>query len=1147
MGVYLATGAVLLIWLILAWFIGTWLHPRDAGIWILRGGLALLGLIGGGIFLWFHHKTQSQQSGLGPSQGDGSAEDVDLLVHDAVKRLRQSRLGAGASLGKLPLVFLLGPSGGTKTTTILNSGLDPELLAGHVHQDNQILPTRTANIWYTRQAVFVDVAGGLLAQPGRWARLVKLSQPGRISSAVGSSQQAPRAAIVCYDCENFLRSGASEFTVSSARKLAGNLQEVSQVLGISFPVYVLFTKVDRVPFFAEFVRNLSRDEATQVLGATLPVRGSQSAGVYAEEETRRLTKAFDDLFYSLAEKRCDLLARENEAQKRAAVYEFPRELRKIRTLLVQFLVDLARPSQLRSNPFLRGFYFCGVRPIVVDDVAPAAPESFAEPAFDAGATRIFGGGPQLRSAAVPAPVAASRKVPQWVFVTQLLNDVILKDRVALSTSGFSTRVNLLRRVMLIAAVCVGLILAIAFTISFFGNRALTSAVAQAASEIPRVELRAGQLPAAADLRRLENLRQAVVLLESYEKDGAPWHLRWGLYTGDRLYPAARELYFARFREMLFGQTQDRLLAWLRGLPNSPPPNDSYEKTYNALKAYLITTSNNEKSTVDFLSPALLSAWKAGQDIDPERSALAKQQFDFYSAELASANPYSSDNDSATVARSRSYLSQFGGIDRYYVLLIAAASNKVPPVSFNEQFRDSAGAVLGDYRVQGAFTRDGFKFVQGQIRDISNYIGGEDWVLGKVTASDLNTTTLQQKLSERYYQDYVKEWHTALDKAQVVRFQQKDAEAKLARLTSLTSPLLELFWFVSHNTDVGLPEVAEPFSSVQSVEPPGPADKLPDQYVLPSNNPYVMALAKLQSDFGMLANSPQGLGDPVLSTQALNSAGAAKLSISQVIGTRVDQQFHTEEISRRLLEEPISYVEGLLKQGPKEALNKGGGGLCSQFRAISDKFPFNPASQEDLPVSQLNQIFAPGTGSLWSFYSAQLTQFLTKQGTRYEASSSGSVKLSPAFVEFFNRAAAFSEALYPAGSSTPKVAYTLRQMPSNVEDLSLRIGSETLSGAGQAKTFYWTGIPEDVQVTGKGGDSLEYRNGPWAPFHFVSDARAQAAGSNLNLEWIIESNGRPTILPNGKVKSYNYQLQVSGTSPFRPGEFSGLRCVSQVAR
>ena len=72
------------------------------------------------------------------------------------------------------------------------------------------------------------------------------------------------------------------------------------MLGISFPVYVLFTKLDRISFFTDFVRGMSKDEASEVLGATLPLR-SLNAGVYADEETRRLTKAFDEIFYSLAE------------------------------------------------------------------------------------------------------------------------------------------------------------------------------------------------------------------------------------------------------------------------------------------------------------------------------------------------------------------------------------------------------------------------------------------------------------------------------------------------------------------------------------------------------------------------------------------------------------------------------------------------------------------------------------------------------------------------------------------------------------------------------------------------------------------------------------------------------------------------------
>ena len=48
------------------------------------------------------------------------------------------------------------------------------------------------------------------------------------------------------------------------------------------------------------------------------------AGVYAEEETRRLVGAFDSLFYSLADKRLHFLPRESDPQKIPGAYEFPR-------------------------------------------------------------------------------------------------------------------------------------------------------------------------------------------------------------------------------------------------------------------------------------------------------------------------------------------------------------------------------------------------------------------------------------------------------------------------------------------------------------------------------------------------------------------------------------------------------------------------------------------------------------------------------------------------------------------------------------------------------------------------------------------------------------------------------------------------------
>ena len=173
------------------------------------------------------------------------------------------------------------------------------------------------------------------------------------------------------------QAGSPDALTVSARNLQARLGEISQQFGISFPVYVVFTRMNRIAFFEDFVRNFSNDEATQVLGATLPLQARSSTGVYAEEETKRLTAAFDSIFYSLADHRATFLPRESDLQKLAGAYEFPREFRKLRPGLVQFLVDVCRPSQLRASPFLRGFYFSGVRPVIIQEsvAIPEAPRT----------------------------------------------------------------------------------------------------------------------------------------------------------------------------------------------------------------------------------------------------------------------------------------------------------------------------------------------------------------------------------------------------------------------------------------------------------------------------------------------------------------------------------------------------------------------------------------------------------------------------------------------------------------------------------------------------------------------------------------------------------------------------------------------------
>ena len=323
-------------------------------------------------------------------------------MSDANRRLRSSQRPGPKSLDGLPLLYLLGEAGSAKTTIVLRSGLDPELIAGTAPREGDVSPTPLLNLWFTRQAVIVEAGEAIRQNPGMLNRLIARTRPKAYRSTFGSVAPA-RSVVVCVSAEQFLVGDAPTSSLASARAISAQLRQISRLLGAALPVYVIVTKLDRVAHFAEYVRNLSNDEVRQVLGATLP-RSDASAGVYADKVSRELGSALDALTYALGEFRVEVLDRETEPKNAPGVYEFPREFGKLRKNLSQYLIELCKPSQLSANPYLRGFYFTGLRAQMVEQIVGARPRAGPERSagsgrdgylFQAGAA---GGQPARRTA-----------------------------------------------------------------------------------------------------------------------------------------------------------------------------------------------------------------------------------------------------------------------------------------------------------------------------------------------------------------------------------------------------------------------------------------------------------------------------------------------------------------------------------------------------------------------------------------------------------------------------------------------------------------------------------------------------------------------------------------------------------------------------
>jgi type VI secretion system protein ImpL len=872
------------------------------------------------------------------------------------------------------------------------------------------------------------------------------------------------------------------------------------------------------------------------------VHRDRNTRIYAEAETIRLTEYFNRLILGLADGRNEVLARQADPAKLPGTYEFPREFRKIRPAAVQFLLDLCRPSRLTVGPFLRGFYFTGTRSVTItENMAARMNAPLAELESFSCATEIFRREvlEQLQPPAHAEPESANaRKMPQWMFLSRLFHEVVLDDRAVQGAGAVSIQTKAIRRFLLGTATVFCFLLSFALTVSFLCNRGLEAQVLDAAAGIPANEFTGRGLAPAGALRKLDTLRRTLEVLASYRQGGAPWRYRLGLYAGDELYPETRRLYFTRFRRLLFGSTQNAILENLRTLPAMPGP--EYGPTYDLLKAYLITTSNHDKSTLAFLGPVLLRVW-GGATVDSERKTLAERQFDFYSSELKEANPFSEENDLPAIEKARRYLAQFAGVERVYALMASEAAKNGSPVNFNRQFPGSAAVVVETHEVAAAFSKGGWNFMEGALRHADRYFNGEKWVLGDRGAAQVDLGGLESELRSRYYADFLHEWRAYIQSASVVPYTDtKDAAAKLRILSSNQSPLLALLSLASQHTGVDDSAISIVFQPAQAVVPPGNTDR----FIVEPNQNYINALSTLQVSLESTTGQPD---DPAVG-QALNNALQAKIVTRRMAQSfRLDNEGHVDAAVQKLLEDPIVFVEQTLRGAAPAELAAGGKALCTQFRTLNSRFPFNPKSKIDATPADINAALRKPDGALWTFYEKTLKKVLAKQGSQYAASSA--TPLNSAFVAFFNAAASLSDALYPPGATDPAFTYTVRPgVSEGVQGIMLRVDGQTLSySPGNPvveKKFTWQAAePHDLTASVlMGGTEFEWQHQPgtWGIFRFLTEAKHWTAHA---LEWPVGAGGQQ-FKSDGKPVTVRLEIDIE---PMATAFHNGLTCVAEVAQ
>ncbi|MEO8144034.1 MAG: type VI secretion system membrane subunit TssM [Betaproteobacteria bacterium] len=497
--------------------------------------------------------------------GAGSAESADSAARATreIDVLRERFEAAAAILKKarfkgpdgesryvheLPWYVFIGAPGSGKTTALVNSGLNfPLKGAGGDPALAGVGGTRNCDWWFTDEAVLLDTAGryttqesDLEADAAAWQGFLGLIKRFR-------PRRPLNGALVTLSMSDLMLWSEDE-RKRYAWHVRARVAELSERLGVRFPVYLLVTKTDLLAGFMEFFGELDAEARKRVWGISFDYSAD---GFVLGTPGQRFSEEFGDLERRLYAEMLGRLQEERDLQRRAAAYRFPQEFHGAGPLIEQFLDAAFIGVPGAPEPLLRGVYFTSgtQEGNPIDRVLGTLARSFNLE--------------RTGSAGTPAVAAGSGKS---FFLTRLVRDVIFPESgLASSDEGLERRERRARTLAFAALAAVSAALAVSWTAGYIGNRGLIAA-AQEKAAAAKAELEKLGPPRAGDeaqlLRALNALRD---LPGGYrEREGGASMAGFGLSQGEKLGAQALRAYRNALRDALqprLAASQDDYSKW----------------------------------------------------------------------------------------------------------------------------------------------------------------------------------------------------------------------------------------------------------------------------------------------------------------------------------------------------------------------------------------------------------------------------------------------------------------------------------------------------------------------------------------------------------------------------------------------------------
>lgn len=1009
-----------------------------------------------------------------PGQLDEIQElKAELLA--AIGQLKQAKGVKEDALARLPWYMVIGPAGAGKSELIRQSGLEFPLkdAANSPRAVRGIGGTRGFSWWLSHEAVLLDMAGRTLAtaafdDSGDWLAFLETLRRQR--------PEKPIHGVLVVVAVDQLADQPETRVDSIARAARERLQELIEHLGVVFPVYVVFTRCDRVAGFAEFFEDLSLEERREPWGATLSLaRANATAAEALFDEEYRV------LLASLSERRMPRMAASGEPVSRAQAFTFPLQLERVRPQLRRFIRTLFEPVEGQEAAVPRGFY------LTAATVGGEPTDRVLQPAV-----RSLG----LTFRPTAAPSAA--RPGSW-FVRDLFTDVVFPDQ-GLAVTSQGARGQLRHRDRLLVGVfgIAWLTLTLLFGTFSCMNGSVVGRARQAATEVTsRVREEA---PIVDNLRALERLRSGAQALDSLTTS-RPWWRSWGAWSGGVAAEPALALWTDRTAEHIVAPAVKQMTIELRQLTSSGEGGFyDYYRLYRAWRLLSdptrITPEDGEllAREVTRALQSRLDVSSAGPEERREYPELVRRQMAFMArhplalSEVASR--YYEGADLTLAANGAARVRDSWSPDPFASALIDDVARHRKPVTFE----DLAGATTimsSSESVSGAFTRKAFEeTVRPGIEDMKRLVA-RDWLLTDVFGG--RPPGLADEVARIYSQAYSRAWTRMLESAQYADARDMGQAAEmLAQLAKGDSPLFKLLRGVRDETQ--LPAAPEtPYGRVPSdfailkdffETRGGGADRVTGfltRFFQKKPGSGGDALASNQSPSavyqGFLQASQVEInkvaqpGAPAAEIRSLMAGGDETTNpLRQLVAYAQSlEEFYgaapAAAPTALLLSAPITGARAVVASrglNPAMATSWKAQVLEPYQKALAGKYPF-AASREEASLDDFAGAFGP-TGYVWTFYQQNLSAFLNEDG-----SPKGAEKppISPEFMTFYAQAYRIRQAFFSAGPQAA-LSFTVRVSSQDIDQGGLVV-RRVIFDCGGTSAIYSMGPPIEDHLRWPGDD------------------------------------------------------------------------------